>query len=550
MDADEQNLSSMLTRTEAALDSGDPVEALDWLLRCWQESRDARVADLVEDLSARSVEVAPRGTWAVFPDEQWKTYARAHRSLDLPLVLAELQIAWDTCSTGPVVAGVSELTRWPPDPRLGRWAAKKWTELRSRPSVPATLDEKLRRIMIHSADSMTLAVLTSVELPDHAVTKFRARVERVLKRARRTDDVELQVGCDRLRRRVEALPDVASAAGSPTEASTTEPEWAAVYAAPDADEPRVALAAALTAKGDLRGEFIELQLRDHRGVATPADKRREQELLREHGRTWLGALAPLVSGRPRPRYERGFPVSVVLKRLTAEATRTEGEHPEWATLEHIAFANSARTSGSFVSERMVSLRSVANLCRAGLRSLCGVHSDLRIQSLVPSDPRLDMTIHELSGCTGLPALRELHLTRNGELAPEEVTPLWNSSVGARLESLIVQASDAATWFRHRPPVSCLAVHEPATWWALIRDDDGARLTGYSWRHDSRALVLEVLAQLPPLRDACFRVYADESATARGQRLCEAVWQTHRIEARLIPPDDAAWWTWPSSADGG
>jgi len=79
--------------------------------------------------------------------------------------------------------------------------------------------------------------------------------------------------------------------------------FAAVYAAPDADEPREVLADALQEAGDPRGELIALQLREYRGDTSDELRQRAQELVVKHGKTWLGALRPIVF---RAEMRRGF----------------------------------------------------------------------------------------------------------------------------------------------------------------------------------------------------------------------------------------------------
>jgi len=91
-----------------------------------------------------------------------------------------------------------------------------------------------------------------------------------------------------------------------------------VLARPDADDARLVLADALLADGDPRGELIALQL-----AATTDDRRldRIDQLLREHGKGWLGALRDITY---RARFERGF-----VARLELDGRWTASE-PDWA----------------------------------------------------------------------------------------------------------------------------------------------------------------------------------------------------------------------------
>ena len=91
-----------------------------------------------------------------------------------------------------------------------------------------------------------------------------------------------------------------------------------VYARPDADDARLVLADALLAHGDPRGELIALQLA---GSDDDRPRARCEQLLREHGRRWLGALRPVTY---RARFARGF-----LARLELNGRWTASE-PGWA----------------------------------------------------------------------------------------------------------------------------------------------------------------------------------------------------------------------------
>lgn len=78
----------------------------------------------------------------------------------------------------------------------------------------------------------------------------------------------------------------------------------AILRDPEADPPRLRYADWLSARGQPRGEFIRLQLRLAQGLASWADRQREQRLLREHAPLWLSELAPWA---PRdPEFHRGF----------------------------------------------------------------------------------------------------------------------------------------------------------------------------------------------------------------------------------------------------
>jgi uncharacterized protein (TIGR02996 family) len=77
--------------------------------------------------------------------------------------------------------------------------------------------------------------------------------------------------------------------------------FAAVYAEPDSDEPRIVLADYLMQEGDPRGDFIAKQL--------SGDDAGAEALLASHGAEWLGSLRPFTR---RAQFRRGFPTRLEL----------------------------------------------------------------------------------------------------------------------------------------------------------------------------------------------------------------------------------------------
>jgi uncharacterized protein (TIGR02996 family) len=76
--------------------------------------------------------------------------------------------------------------------------------------------------------------------------------------------------------------------------------YAAILAEPNDPAPRRALAAHYDRKGDPHGELIRVQLdladKRSRGERDPKLLRREDELLKAHGRAWAAPLADLIAG--------------------------------------------------------------------------------------------------------------------------------------------------------------------------------------------------------------------------------------------------------------
>jgi uncharacterized protein (TIGR02996 family) len=100
---------------------------------------------------------------------------------------------------------------------------------------------------------------------------------------------EARAGWQRLGQRWSASRPVASGGQAMLEA---------IYREPDRDEPRLVYADWLSERGDPRGEFITLQLREDDKA-----QKRANALLREHQEQWLGALAPVIT---HVNFGRGF----------------------------------------------------------------------------------------------------------------------------------------------------------------------------------------------------------------------------------------------------
>ena len=96
---------------------------------------------------------------------------------------------------------------------------------------------------------------------------------------------------------------VAGLRGATTTATDDAALLALVHANPEDDGPREVLADRWLERGDPRGELVTLQLKDARGDASDADRKRARAIARKHEKTWLGALAVVTKNRC---YERGF----------------------------------------------------------------------------------------------------------------------------------------------------------------------------------------------------------------------------------------------------
>ncbi len=130
--------------------------------------------------------------------------------------------------------------------------------------------------------------------------------------------------------------------------------YEAVYAKPADLARRAVLADALLQAGDPRGEFINVQLHRARTGATNG-KRREQQLVKKHGSTWLGPLAKYLKA---PTFESGFVAAATLTNVSFDAA--DARWPQWSTVTSLT-AGAANPMPLLANPRLVSLRELAKL---------------------------------------------------------------------------------------------------------------------------------------------------------------------------------------------
>lgn len=112
-----------------------------------------------------------------------------------------------------------------------------------------------------------------------------------------------------------------------------------VVRSPADDGPRAVYADSLTERGDLRGEFIALQLKHARSLGTAAEREREAALLAANGPRWLGPLTSwFVPGSVV--YERGFLDACRVEVPTTGVEASLFEHPLWATVRTVECSDS------------------------------------------------------------------------------------------------------------------------------------------------------------------------------------------------------------------
>ncbi|QSQ11814.1 TIGR02996 domain-containing protein [Myxococcus landrumensis] len=408
-------LEMHLERAEDALARSDGEGALGHLLEAWKECRAEPLIALIQRLSDHLV----AGLTPL--DESMTLYwkAQGRHAMDLPRVLKDL-LAAVLRHRAPLPGGTLDWLRrlFPADPRM----------------VPVVLaSARLLKGEQQEALRMHNAVLIYLEPPYDVepLRELRARLPRNLgKEAERLDTV--------IRRGESWVPPVLSASdqercaalleavearisGTTRSATTRDALFARIHASPKDDEARRVLADVLLEQGDPLGEFITLQF------ASEPDEARMESLLEMNRTRWVVPLGPYVDPRGT-RFERGFPVSVLMK------TSDIPEPPAaWGTVEEVRWPYaSARSRGHLLNSP--ALRHVTSLRGASGTLVC----DLKAPE-ASALQRLSLMTTEGKGLvTALAALPQLRWLEVDSGEPGFVAQCLESPLASRLECFEVR----------------------------------------------------------------------------------------------------------------
>lgn len=270
-----------------------PLEVLRESLRHWRKTKHPRFAELAEWSTAKALAGAPPrpvvGAGKKKADaEAWRELLNGKDPLDLPRLVQAIGGGTSTeaveritllskLNDPRVTTGLLQLLAAPPyraRTAIGffRTAVKALQES-GDPRVRPALEELAARyksiLETSVGDDVAALLMRTVEAIDQvkpgplpaALEKKAAAFEALFE----TERSQVQRGA--VKKQSAKHDDTAL--------------LAAVYAAPDDDAPRLVFADSLTERGDVRGEFIALQLARAKGTATPAQRLREIELSRD-----------------------------------------------------------------------------------------------------------------------------------------------------------------------------------------------------------------------------------------------------------------------------
>ena len=302
---------------------GDALEAL---LKRWQDDRAPEVAALIEAVSSKLP--APKS---------WRLSATDAASTNLVAFLGTLTDGKFADS----LQRIQQLEKLPADPRV----ASALTRLIVTPPFTAQSSREFWSALYEQlgdrhADPRTLATvrpLVAGYLSTFGATKMGEAMQRRAGAlvATLTERFPSTPSAD-----VAALLTLVPAEKAPEAKKTSkggktlEDLLVAVYENPDDDGVREVYADALLELGDPRGEFIVLQFRRHRGeTLTPAELKQEAALQKKHVKEWLGPLYDVLY-TTHLEFRRGFLHGAQI-RPVAKALPAARNHPAWSTLREL-----------------------------------------------------------------------------------------------------------------------------------------------------------------------------------------------------------------------
>lgn len=306
------------------------AEALDHMIGAWEEHCDEELGPLITCLSS-GVKREP----IALPTRherlsEWLAIAEYGDAADMPRLLDCL----DSFDRKHFERALADMLEWKRDPRVG----DKLLSLVAGPPdgflgvVAHGFWRQLFAVLQKNCDSghaRTAGVLADRyrNVRGHLEELFAAELDRLIEHAPTDTNSPLELG--------PLIDAIAQTASSKQDATIAE-LYQAVWKSPDDAGARGVLADALIDAGNLRGEFINLQMIEPE-ARVRGHKRREEELLRGHIKKWLGAIEPVVE-RTSAEFEGGFLARVRIPWGVTDLSRFIG-FDEWKTVIEIDVRN-------------------------------------------------------------------------------------------------------------------------------------------------------------------------------------------------------------------
>jgi len=514
------------------------------LLEAWRAIRAPALAEALDVVSAQVSRV--RGGIDCPPKQRmakWTELFAAGRPGDLGTLLSGL-----TDGTSKEVAQKIELlAERAPDPRI----SKRIVELLEKPPFTATstgpLFTRALAALEANADPRAPSRLSSIQFGGaygaigtrlaERVPAVSAGLDRLLTGAWRTLTSEEESALQGLLSQVQATGPLAA----PKSAKTKQELLEAVWANPDADEPRHVLADHLLEQGDVHGEFIALQLQ-HKGRApSRQEATKESALIKANWRHFLGPLDGFVQ-RDGLEFERGF---VVKGRIAVSKANTLDDamrqHPAWATLRDVTYPRSLA-----MMRRATTIREL--LLVEWLRELLGGPEPFPVvhlqQTFECQNGALTFEVQQLlRNCRKLPHLRSLTARFKPaygdpvEPSFRTLEPLWSSPLGPQLvefSTIIRSETAAASWMNGFAAMAGTLSMQEVT---LLEDEDGGIAMCYAPSTKDLSITLPVRGhQRPQVRTPAANQWAAQPDEAWLAPILSAI-QSGTVAAVTIFEED-------------
>jgi len=387
--------------------SPDRAAALRDALAVWRDTRSAVVADAIDVLTEVALTgwepPAPRANHAFHAAWRAAVADDAHRGWAARTILQQLPGGDGDQRSAACCERLAALRDAPADPRVARAVVELVGQQLQILGYDDVLDAIVGVLAVHGDERSAATAGRRLETADASDAQVIHRVLAAQPAAvRSVTEAELDRFADRR-------------AVRPTARAQIEALVREVQARPDADDARLVLADALLAQGDPRGELIALQLA---GGGDDRQVDRIEQLLREHGKGWLGTLREVTY---RARFARGFLARLELNGRWTATEQGWARHvvdPMLATVEDLIPGRSVgQIYARFVtSPAMTALRRIEVFDRPTLEALRATSANL----VHVSCPRWkvgkyvdQLATHVLPACERFPQLRSFGVYIDG-----------------------------------------------------------------------------------------------------------------------------------------
>ena len=387
-----------IARAIDALERDDVDEAYRELVAAWRVQR----SDALALAAAEVWRAAPRRSsidgaqWI----DRWSAVAATRDPVDVPRLVATVVRA----SIHEVIALLPDLEPFADDPMLAFELARALKDVRWYSLRAIVVYRLVCGLVRHAVGPRELPFLEEALLnARRREPTFRGELIDLLNELIFTIRERLAIDADvsELRRALAELH-----ARQVVRADRTRALFAAVYAAPADDGPRLALADHLLEADDPRGELIALQCQ--RAPLDASQTARVAELLMLHASTWIRDT-PILVRVERVEFERGFPATISWH-LDG---RTIGA-PEWSTIRSVTLRHQQEPARELFDPVCASLETVHGLDAATMSHAVTSTRPTTIVTLGfrHADHGFD---HLPSALHVFPRLRELHVHDGFEL---------------------------------------------------------------------------------------------------------------------------------------